>query len=986
MKNTLSLLILNVVVVEALFAGTAFAAKMNNDTQDLVIKKMERVLSAMDKKDSSYVPSQQRLADLLSERARVSFMAEVEANCNGCKNSSGDRKRAISIYESLLKEVKINEHGAILFQLAHLYEMAGETDKAITFYKKILDQAKIEKLSPDIIAQAQVGLGDLLFQKGQFTEAAKYYNLALNYSGLKNRSLTVYNLAWCEFNTERLKPAIATLEKLLKNPAQIVRDTEDGSKYDGAFHADIMRDLATFYARQSITSREINTYATMVPENSRKDLMLHFAKEADRVGQKQAAHDIYSRYLADANLSKEERLAGLVSVAQVNYDRGATSQSIADFSKAAEAYQKECKDADKCKELQATMRRYVTELHRSKKLKPDQDLLNAYVTYTSTFISDKEMTVRGAQVAMDLANYKIAIALYRTISENRAFSQKDQEEALLNEVSAAEKSNDVSLKREAYVHFLKYAPQHAKASEVRYQLAYLSYQQKDLKTAASSFDDIAQDQTAKMDIRKKSADLALDSYAQLKDDAMLEATAWKYAQVLPQAKAEYENIARKAMINRAARVAGDAKSSKTDLARALDNLDIRKVQSSKSEEKVLFWSNRGALAKRLGEEEAYIESLQALLGQPSLSAARKEGILGEMTAYYEQRLDFKKAYATAMKQTFAKVPAKEKEFRLGTLADLAGTGAGKHYRKALDSGLTGDRALIVRSRLVNLSNNAVVELRNQAKYLKARPALLNELVLQVWAQNRSAQGMVSVIEMKELKKQSAPTFIRKQEFYPKVQRLTSELQYMELNNSSDKALGRSLDARVKALGKADKMLADALKLGDVTAQMLVLDVMYVENERIVKELAALPMPAGLTAKEQAQYVAIFKQKLKPFLMKARLAQSKQNDIWKRSPAITQLVRDYKEARPELRPYLERELKLLDNVSGNGPMKTAVNDALSDRTFSASELQSARSAVAENPLDRKEIENLKTIETKIGHPLMPDYLQARLNRLQERKSL
>jgi hypothetical protein len=47
---------------------------------------------------------------------------------------------------------------------------------------------------------------------------------------------------------------------------------------------------------------------------------------------------------------------------------------------------------------------------------------------------------------------------------------------------------------------------------------------------------------------------------------------------------------------------------------------------------------------------------------------------------------------------------------------------------------------------------------------------------------------------------------------------------------------------------------------------------------------------------------------------------------------------------------------------------------------------ARQVVSKKPEDIREIEKLKILETKMGHPLMPAYLEARLNNLQKGKSL
>ncbi|KHD87035.1 MAG: hypothetical protein OM95_16630 [Bdellovibrio sp. ArHS] len=986
MKTLNDILVLGAFLGGILSTPPAFAEKMAAGTQDLVIKKMERVLSALDKSDPAWLASQQRLADLLSERARTRFMLEVEANCEGCKGSKEDRQKAIKIYEMLLSEVKLNEHGPILFQLAHLYEMAGQADKAIALYENIIKDAKKKNINRDIVIRSHVGLGDLLFQKGRFVNAKENYQIALKDKTLENRYLTIYNVAWCDFNTDNLKSAIATLEDLLKDPAAITRETEEGSKYDAPFHTDILRDLAMFYTKQDVTTREISKFENLTPEDKRKDLLLYFAKETDRIGQKKAAQEIMSRYMAHSALSKEERIEASIQLAQINYDRGQTSESVSEFSKAAAALQKAGCSGDKCAELQKSMKRYVTELHRSKKLKPDQDLMSAYITYNKTFPADMEMTQRGASVAMEMNNFPIAVALYRTVSESRQFSQKERNEALLHEVSAAEKSKNPQLQREAYLHYLKYAPRDAKSFEVKYQLAYLSYTQKKFADAAESFEELAKDKSGTADLRKKSADLSLDALAQMKNEKVLEELAWDYSEIFPSARPEFESIALKSLMNRVARTANDSKSTKSDLQKALNSLDADKVKNANNQEKILFFNNQAVLAKKLDEEKIYVNALSSLMAVPGLTAVQRENALEQLTGFYEKKLDFRNAYATALRMDLAKISEKEKEFRLGTLADLAGLNASKHYHKSLAAGLRGERALVVRSRLVLTSENPVKELKAQAAELKQRPALLNETVLLVYAKNENATALKSVLEMKELRKQSAPLFIKKQDFYEKVLQTKASISGHQLNASKDRLLQKTIAERVALLKKADKILAESLTLKDVTAQMMSLNLVSSENERMVRDLAGLPLPAHLTPQEQNQYVSLLKAQSKPFLFKARVAQQKQQEIWNKSPALAQIIRDYKIARAELRPLLARELTLLNQIPGKGAMKSALEDALDERPFSSRDLASARKSVAEDPANIREIENLKLIETKIGHPLMPSYLEARISHLQKGKSL
>lgn len=986
MKNLNQFLILSAFLGGVVLSQPAMAQKMNTETQDLVIKKMERVLSAMEKTDSSWMASQQRLADLLSERARVRFMSEIEANCDGCQGSKTDRQKAIKIYETLLSEVKINEHGVILFQLAHLYEMAGHTDKAIALYEKIIKEAKAQKTATAIVARSRAGLGDLLFQTGKFTEALNQYNTALKDKSLENRALTIYNKAWCEFNTDKLNTAIITLETLLKNPNQISRTSGEGSKYDPVFHADIQRDLATFYTRRAVTDKEIATYDSLIPAGKRKELTLHFADEADRVGQKQAAHKILNRYLEDPELTKEERLAAFIKLAQINYDRGQSSQSTTDFAKAATAFQKiGCDSGDKCQELEKMMKRYVTELHRSKKVKPDQDLLNAYITYQNTFPQDIEMTQRGAQVATDIGNFAVATQLYRTISETKGFSDKDRQSALLNEISVAEKTKNPAIQKEAYLHFLKYSSDDSKNFEVRYQLAYLSYQQKQLSEAATAFNDLARQKDGNADLRLKSANLALDALAQLKDDESIEQWSNDYAQIFPSSQKDFLGLSHKALMNRAAKVANNQASSQGEMRKVLGQV-MKAGAGSSPEEQILFYTNQSVLAKKSGEDEAYVHSLRSLLAIPQLSPAKKEQTLSALAAYYESKLDFKNAYIISTKMAQGKESSKDREFRLGTLADLAEMNPVKHYRAALKEGLRGEKSFTLRARLISLSANPVAELKAQAPDLKQKPALLNEMTIFVFAKTGNKNGLKSVLEMKEMRRQSAGLFIEKQDFYGKVSAFQAKIASMKLETKTDRLLAKTMNERIAALTQADRLLSEGLRLKDVTSQMMVLAVMTQENERLVHDLAGLPLPKGLNAAEEKQYLTILKGKSKPFLLKARVAQQKQQEVWNQSPALGQLVKDYKTVRPEVQRLLARELQILSQLPGSGKMKSAVNSALSESSFSARDLQSARQSVSQNPENIRDLENLKFLETKIGHPLMPSYLEARLNSLQKGKSL
>ncbi len=968
-------------------AVKVYAEKMSLEAQDLVVQKMERVLEMMDKNDSSRWASEQRLADLLAERARMRFMLEVEAECTGCKGSQDDRKRATQLYEALLNNINLKGDGRILFQLAHLYQMGGQINKAQSLFEQVIKVAKKKPVAKTILTRSHVGLADLLFQKGQPQKAHPHYIVALKDQELENRAFIIYNKAWCEFNMGRLNTAINSLRGLLLKPDSITRTTEAGVIQDQAFRLDMLRDLATFYARKPVTNQHIQQYIALIPESNRKELILHFAEEVNRIGQKKAALTLLDRYLQEPKLTVEEKLNAYVMKAQAGYDSGLTQQSAQDFAKAAATLRDyNCRRTEDCVKLQKTMKHYVTELHRSKKLKPDLSLINTYGIYSSTFPDDKDMHTRGAAVATEIGQYAVAIDFYRRISTNSTFSDKDRNQALVDEVATAEKSNKPKLKIDSYHYFLKNSQDENKKFEVRYQLAYLSYQAKQYREAAEAFHKLVVDKKGNATLRKKSADLALDSLAHLKDDRQIEQYAWSYAEILPQAKSEFEGLARKALMNQVPRATNAKNPDTSEMKNLLKKTMAVNLTKASESEKILFYSNASVLAYKLDDRDQYIKAQMLLLQQRGLPESKRQEVYANMATYHEKHLNFKDAYAWAKKIKNPKVSKVEVEFRLGTLADLAQINSSRHYQNSLKAGLRGPREIVVRTRLVALSQNPVRELKRQAKFLKKSPQALNDLVLFVYARTQDKKSLIPLLKTPELRNRSAARFILSQDLYGRLGNIQSKIARAGLRTHPAKSLERDTTRRIKLLSELDQLLNESLKSKDITAQMIALDTISAENKRFADDLKSLPEPKGLNPHQQKQYTKILESRLTPYYKTAQAAQQKRDELWEKSKAIKGLITDYEMARPEIQTLMRPRLKLLSEVSGSGRLRSDLYSSLSRSQVTVKELQSARKLVSSNPDNRREIENLKILETKLGHPLMPSYLEARLNLLEKEKKL
>lgn len=979
----------------------AHAEKMDSETQNGVIERLQRVLSKMDKTDSSWVGSNLRLADLLSERARMRFMSEIEANCQGCKGSEADRKQATNIYESILNKVSAEDQGIVLFQLAHLYDMSSQTSKAIELFNRVIDSKK-PRFEASLVARAHEGLGDIYFHTGKFKQAQEHYQAALEDKSTEHRGLLSYRIAWCDFNQDHLARATHDLEVLLSKPELLTKETPQGVVYDPSFHEDVTRDLATFYSRGNVTSEQITRFTQLTPTAERKELLLFFANETDRLGQKKAAKEIYQAYMKE-KLTQEERLDALVASTQVNYDMGQSYQSTEDFAVAVKAFKETpCKDEQKCAEIKKRMRRYVTELHRSKKSHVDQDVLKSYIIYVSTFPDDEEMAALGAQVAMDLKQYPDAMTLYHQgavaadadmrssgfgarDAKDKAKVEKMRTASVLGEVEAAELSENSAAREKAYKNYLAMMPNGDKQFETRYQLAQLAYEQKQYANAANQFATLALDTKGPMDLRKKSADLTLDCLAIEKNDPEIEKWGQKFAVALPAYKQEYMKLSRKAVTNQVAETANNQTASNSDLKSALEKLRSTSIMNASDVEKIIHYKNEAILAQKVGDNAALLSSLSSLLTIKSLSASDREETLARKEGFFETHLDFKDAYKTALQMRFPHQSEADKQLRLGTLAELAGLNPKRHYEYYLQVKPHGQEALFLRGRLVALSSNPGRELRKQAPELSRDPELLGTILLIVYSRTHDMKSLQSYLRSSRMARTSVAKLFAKQPFYKEQANFSQAIARHRISSRSDRMLNKTIKERVRLLAQADQYVKSALRLNDYTAQIMALTTVSKENYRLVADILALPMPKRLSAPQQQQYAYLLKRQAAPYMNKAQVADAKLQEFWGNTRARQALMNEYQVSQRDIKPMLRFELLLLESLAPNN-IRYEINSVLSEKEPSVKDLIVARQAASEDPNNARLLQNLKVLETKFGNPVMATYLDHRLNRSQGKEVL
>jgi hypothetical protein len=192
------------------------------------------------------------------------------------------------------------------------------------------------------------------------------------------------------------------------------------------------------------------------------------------------------------------------------------------------------------------------------------------------------------------------------------------------------------------------------------------------------------------------------------------------------------------------------------------------------------------------------------------------------------------------------------------------------------------------------------------------------------------------------------------------------------------------------LKTADQSVKEATQLDDYTVQIMALTTLALENNRMVTDLSNLPLPRGLKAQEQAQYMALMKRQSMPFAQKSEIASQKLGEFWKNEKVLTRITEEYTKSKPELRPLLRTEISILMTLAPSASirsyLRSAIESSISISMPSAREIMSARETVRANPESASDIEKLKNLETKSGHSLMVSYLEGRLEQIRMARNL
>src|SRR5690606_30063364 len=146
----------------------------------------------------------------------------------------------------------------------------------------------------------------------------------------------------------------------------------------------------------------------------------------------------------------------------------------------------------------------------------------------------------------------------------------------------------------------------------------------------------------------------------------------------------------------------------------------------------------------------------------------------------------------------------------------------------------------------------------------------------------------------------------------------------------DILLKNSLKKRVDLIAQIQKSAQKSVNLKDWSLQIVTLNVLKVENERLYNYILDLPAPKNLSQALLEQYNTLLKKQAAPFLQASTKTAQQLATLWSHDSSIQSLAKDYSLAPYPLNQIVEAELTAVLEAAPNNKSASLKNALSSSR--------------------------------------------------------
>lgn len=981
-------------------------ASMDEATRERLIEKFTKVYQQIADEEEAKVNVTLRLGDMLAEKGRDLANKELGEGCGICTAGDEPRKQALRYYSEAVGFLQDDRKASVQLQMGHLQELLALEQDAIKSYESVFKNAKNEKL----IAEANFSLGELYFKKRNFPIAASYFQKVMNASdGVGRKGLSAYRKAWCEFNAGNYSKGTSELVTILQSPKFLTRSADTGVvSVDEEFKDEITRDLVVFMVKRGYQPNDFDVIYKLGKDDTKIDHLTNFAEELERLGEVNNSIEVWSKLLGKLK-DPIQKWGGQVRYANLLRENKRIEDSLKAFDRALSfgAGQDSCQ-TDTCKEIRLRERKYVLDWHNGIKKNPTEDLSKAYAIYNRYNKNEPDMMYWAAEIDLTLkkpkeafTGFAKAVEVYPKAQAEDEKKQKDlakmYEASLLKRIEIAEDQKLPELAK-VYEAYLAGSKDKAQEVKVKYQLARLSYDNKDYIKAFNQFKDFAiktkSTDAEDVKLKEQAADLALDSLVLAKRDDLMISAAEELSEALPQKSTEYQGIVRKAVINQSLELAQDSSGkAQAGSKKALDLLKKADFSGATEQEKEVILKNKIILAEQMGQITEAIGYVNQYLALPKLSKENQQFAYTKKAWLSELVFDFSGALEATKNIENLKEPART--LQLALLTDLAGGDSSVLFKEYIEMNPKASESPEMALDLIKKSDVAWTEFSKYKNVLEASPALWKEALLVSYEQNPSVPELAKFLKWNETDKKFRIEILQTQMIKPEIAARAQALAAMTVDTEDQNKMGRDIQARTKAIKDYETFVADILTADLWFGQVYALDVLAKESQRFYEEVMSLPIPEELSPEEQNQYMNLLAQSASPYQAKNQQITTKLAEIWNEKKAVKSVfkelskqpkwvqnlwVKEYQDlagvAPKEFNSFVASEV---DNFRGAEVVvaKKSVDVPLKD-------MMKMRSKVMAEPFNKSVLGQLLDIEKQRKQDKMVIYLEQRLSKIDQLK--
>jgi len=918
------------------------------------ITKLEDTLSKVSKE--SRVLVELRLADLYAEVARRTFQSEIEQKKNH-NSSNQQRRQAIRYYKGVLKRVKSDETNfETQMKLASLYAELREYKLAHSTLNAVISHPKTPS---SIRLVATEHRGHAYFSAGEYKLAEKDYKAVLNSKNntQMNLSLIYYRLAWAQVQLQKVALAKLNYQKAIEIIAK--NNHKEG--------LDVYLDYATLLIQDKTSDiHEINSILMKAHSDFKNRLTTDIANEAFRLARYDLALPLYDQIRKDPSHEEHTQILAKLRLVLIQSKTQGDQASLDSFREVVKESKSCTKSEDKCKMIQSEIRSFALQVHKIKKARPDQIVLETYKSYLEAYPEEAALFVTASGVASYLDKHLDA----RQLFESGILLEQDKnlkEDYLISNLSRAEATQDATDKRLTYLFYLDHGNNPTLKAQVDLEIAKIDFKNQNYEAAFNRSYQLSKNKNAPSNTADAASEIAIQGLIKQNKDEEILKVATEFSKQFDSKRSYFEGIAKQAQISILIAATQEPKKlSERELTNNFNQIKNLAEREHNELEKKLLIKNLIRIASEAENSKLKIEALVFFLSLRNITSNEASEATAKLYQSYLKEFEFNKAFQLAKANQALLLIS---DIEIAQLADISRnyTQASKLYEKVLKtSSLSKLEKSATVTRLLQLSDNPGIVLRKHLSTLRLDRNNFDQTLSALYIIEPSLRTKIDSLAktVRTPRLQLAQSRVKGLEF----------LKALKFNDPIKLTLTHSrnsLNTYQNYLRQLDQTLIRANKIQHTGSQIVTLRAISVFNKKFVEDLSALSIPKEVSKEMETVYLEQIKTLSKPYLEKSILAKQKAEKL--EAALEESLKAERRVARFELTGFLNEEAKLFEKKISAFSGDFNASDLKQISQTRHSDWKDQQSGI------RNQIgENFYSLETQFGNPVLALFLTTRKN--------